>query len=244
MRRVFADLHLTPDVHNIEQIKRLTLKAADMGYQYVALTLRPDSAKKEPAHLATLCKEAGLDYVSRIDLKPKNGYELTSVLRTCRRRFDVVAVFCATKAVARQAAKDRRVDILNFPVFPSDTRLFDPAEARLASRSSASLEIDMAPLLTSEESVRSRLLSALRRQAAISRVYNIPLVISSGTADEWLLRKPMEMAALASLFDVKGNAALDAVSKNPATIVKRNREKLKDSFVLPGICVIRKGKDS
>jgi RNase P/RNase MRP subunit p30 len=68
-------------------------------------------------------------------------------------------------------------------------------------------------------------------------------VLSSGASNEILLRKPVEMAALASLFDLSKESALEAVSKNPVAIVKRNREKLSPQFVAPGIRVVRKGKD-
>lgn len=243
MRRVFADLHLTADSHDLAQIKRLTRKAAELGYRLIALTMKPDIEREESDRIEELCREAGLDCASRIDLKPKTEDELTNNLRKYRRRFDIIAVCCVAKAVARQAAKDRRVDLLSFPSLTTDNRMFNAAEARLASRSLASLELDMKPFYTSEGSARSKLLSIFRRQTAAAQAFKVPLVISSGTADEMLLRKPMEIAALASLFDIKKNVALDAISRNPMNIIKRNRQKLKRSFILPGVRVIRKGKN-
>jgi RNase P/RNase MRP subunit p30 len=57
------------------------------------------------------------------------------------------------------------------------------------------------------------------------------------------MRKPKELAALASLFDLDEASAIEAVSRNPLAIVKRNREKLGSRFVAPGIRIIRRGKD-
>jgi RNase P/RNase MRP subunit p30 len=57
------------------------------------------------------------------------------------------------------------------------------------------------------------------------------------------MRKPQELAALSYLFDLDKTVALDAVSKNPMTIVKRNREKLDPRYVVPGIRIVRRGKD-
>jgi RNase P/RNase MRP subunit p30 len=57
------------------------------------------------------------------------------------------------------------------------------------------------------------------------------------------MRKPLEMAALATLFDLDKPSALGAVSKNPLEIVKRNREKLSPRFIAPGIRLIRMGKN-
>jgi hypothetical protein len=36
---------------------------------------------------------------------------------------------------------------------------------------------------------------------------------------------------------------LEAISQNPVSIVKRNRQKLSPNFVAPGIRVIKEGKD-
>jgi RNase P/RNase MRP subunit p30 len=145
--------------------------------------------------------------------------------------------------VARQAAKDRRVDLLNFPSLDFRNRFFDRAEAELASNGLASFEIDIKPLLTYEGPARIRLLSNLRRETAIAKEFHVPIVVSSGVADKTLMRKPKEVAALASLFDLDEASAIEAVSKNPIAIVKRNRDKLSSRFVAPGIRIIRRGKD-
>jgi RNase P/RNase MRP subunit p30 len=145
--------------------------------------------------------------------------------------------------VARQAAKDRRVDLLNFPSLDFHGRFFDKAEAELASHGLASLEIDLKPLLTLEGPGRIRLLSSLRRETSIAQDFGVPIVISSGVSDKMLIRKPRELAALASLFDLDEASAAEAISKNPVAIVKRNRDKLSSRFVAPGIRIVRRGKD-
>jgi RNase P/RNase MRP subunit p30 len=98
-------------------------------------------------------------------------------------------------------------------------------------------------LLTLEGTARIRILSSLRKEASIASGFDVPIVVSSGASNELLLRKPMELALMASLFDLEKHSALDAVSKNPAAIVKRNREKLSSHFVAPGIRVVQRGKD-
>jgi RNase P/RNase MRP subunit p30 len=56
------------------------------------------------------------------------------------------------------------------------------------------------------------------------------------------MRLPRDLASLAYLFGLDEASALDAVSTNPAAIVKRNREKLSSRFVAPGISIIKEGK--
>jgi RNase P/RNase MRP subunit p30 len=164
-------------------------------------------------------------------------------LRRLRRKFEVVCVGCENKAVARQAAKDRRVDLLSFPLMDFRRRFFDRAEAGLACNGLAALEVDVKPLLVLEGPARVRLLSWLRRETAIARSFGVPVVVSSGVSGELLLRKPREMAALGFLFGLDEVSGLDAVSRSPVALVKRNREKLDSGFVAPGIRVVKEGRD-
>lgn len=241
MIRNCVDLHLCVNVKNLEKVSRVTSKASKLGYKLIAMPFLPNS-KEEIQNLKNMCKIAGIDLVSRVDIKPRTARELIYNLRRLRRKFEIISVLCESKEVARQAAKDRRVDLLTFPSLSFRKRFFDRAEAELASNSLASLEIGMKPLLVLEGLPRIKHLSTLRREAATAQEFHVPIVISSGVSDELFLRKPRELAALASLFDLDKTSALDAISKNPSAIVKRNREKLSASFIAPGIRIIRGGK--
>lgn len=243
MKRAYADLHLLPNPRDLEQASRIVSKASALGYKFVGIPLPQNFQQEEIQKLKSLCAENGVDFVSRVDLTPRSPKELIRDLRKLRRKFELIAVLCTSKSVARQAAKDRRVDLLNFPSTEFRKRFFDRAEAELASNALASLEIDVKPLLTLEGLTRARFLHSLRREAITAIEYGVPIVVSSGVADEKLMRKPMEQASLAFLFDLDEATALKTMSKNPIAIVERNREKLNQKFVAPGIRVIRRGKD-
>ncbi|MGB9676390.1 MAG: RNase P subunit p30 family protein [Candidatus Bathyarchaeales archaeon] len=243
MKRAYADLHLLPNPRDLEQVSRIVSKALELGYKFVGIPLPQNFQQEEIQKLKSLCAESGIDFVSRVDLKPRSPKELIRDLRKLRRKFELVAVLCTSKSVARQAAKDRRVDLLNFPVTDFRKRFFDRAEAELASNALASLEIDVKPLLTLEGLARARFIQNLRGEATTAIEYGVPIVVSSGVADEKLMRKPMEQASLTFLFDLDEATALKTVSKNPIAIMKRNREKLSPKFIAPGIRVIRRGKD-
>jgi RNase P/RNase MRP subunit p30 len=243
MKREFVDLHLRANGKDPTATAKTLSKAAYLGYSLVSIASPPEMGMEETGKLQKASKDVGLDFASRIDLRPRSQNELLSQLRRFRRKFEVVCVLCENKEVARQAAKDRRVDLLSFPQLDYRRRFFDRAEAELASNSSATLEIDMKPLLVLEGASRVRFLSSLRRETAVARDFHMPLVVSSGVSELMFLRKPREMAALAQLFGLEGDLALDAVSQNPMAIVKRNRAKLSSSFVAPGIRVVKEGRD-
>jgi RNase P/RNase MRP subunit p30 len=242
MKQVYADLHLCPECDKVGLVTRIVEKASQLGYGLLAAPSRKLS-EEQFRQIREACKNIRIDFASRVDLRPRTPNELIRDLRKLRRRFEVVAVMCESKSVARQAAKDRRVDLLNFPEPDFRRGFFDAAEAELASNCLASLEIDIRPLLMREGPLRIRLLSNLRREVAAATGAHVPIVVSSGVSDEMLMRRPREMAALTSLFDLSEPRSIEAVSSNPTDIVKRNREKLGPEFVAPGIRIVRRGKD-
>ena len=243
MKRVFADLHLRLNVKDAAATLRAVSKVAKLGYHVIGVPLAAETHGDEIEKLRTVCGGVGVDFVSRIDLHPRSQADLTRQLRRLRRKFEVVCVACESKEVARQAAKDRRVDLLSFPLLDFRRRFFDRAEAELTRNGLAALEVDVKPLFVLEGPARVRLLSYLRRETSIAKSFGVPIVVSSGVSRELLLRKPREMAALSFPFGLDEVSALDAVSLSPVAIVGRNREKLGSGFVAPGIRVVKEGRD-
>jgi len=240
MTKTYADLHLRADISNLQQATGMIRKASQLGYNLIAIPL-PAEPEDRFRRLKAICKENGIDLASRVDLKPSSPDNLLQSLRKLRRKVEIIAVFCDSKPVARQAGKDRRVDILNLPSNDFRKRCFDLPEAQLASSSMTSLEVDMSPLLTLEGAPRARLLSFLRREVETARAFHVPVILSSGVSDELLMRKPQDMAAITFLFDMDKENARRGVSSYPTTIVERNREKLSSRFVAPGIHVVKRG---
>jgi len=236
----YADLHLCVPWANLEQAKPLIVKSAELGYSQIGVPL-PHSVRDETVDiLREICDDNGLDFVTRVDLAARSAGELLTGLSRFRKKFEVVAVLCSSKAVARQAAKDRRVDLLDFQLSDARKQFFDRAEAELASGSGAGFEVDLAKVL-GHLAVSSGvgIFSRLRREVAIAKSSGVPVVFSSGTSDPRLLRKPQDYAALASLFHTDESHALQALSVHPAKIVERNREKQSSEYVAPGVRVVR-----
>jgi RNase P/RNase MRP subunit p30 len=243
MKRVFADLHLRLHTKDLINVERIITKVSELGYDLIAVPFTFETQEKEIINFRKICDNVKIDFSSRVDLIPKSRNQLMFLLRKLRRKFEIVCVVCENKEIARQAAKDRRVDLINFASLNYRNRFFDWAEAELAHNSLAALEIDFKPLLMLEGPARVRVLSTLRREISIAKEFHVPIVVSSGVEKEMLLRKPREIAAFVSLLDLNENQALDAVSTNPAAIVLRNREKLSHGFVAPGIRVVKEGHD-
>ncbi len=236
----FVDLHLQPSIKDLTQMKKMVSIASELGYRMIAITLPPNVTHDTVKQVQSICNNVKTDLITRMDLSPKTPRELLHNLRRFRRKFEVISVICTSKAVARQAAKDRRVDLLSFPATNPRKRFFDHAEAELASKAFSSLEIDMAPLISSKSYSRIRLLSSLRKEVEIARKFDVPVTISSGATNIHSIRGPYDYAAIAALFDMAAPLALRALSETPLTIVERNREKLSPNFVAPGIRLVRR----
>ena len=243
MKRLFVDLHLCPPVNQIEKVRSLVEKSAELGYNAVGLTL-PIKMKKENIDIIRkICEDLGLDFVTRIDLAPKRAKELLNILKRIRRKFEVIAVQCNTKEVAIQAAKDRRVDLLLFSSNNPKRHFFSDSEAKLASEKNSALEINLAPLLYLEGAARIRLMKILRRDVLIARKFGVPIVLSSGCDSPHLLRKPEDYAFLAYLIGLDPCVARESLSSNPMEIIKRNRRKLSPNYVCPGVYIVKRGED-
>jgi ribonuclease P/MRP protein subunit RPP1 len=244
MKRSFVDLHLKISTKETSTLQNAIQRAAKFGYLYVAIPFSFEPTAEEIVNLKIACKNVGIEPVLRADLYPRNENDLMNSLRRLRRKFDIICVICDDKEISRQAAKDRRVDLLNFPSFDYRKRFFDRSEAELARSGVASLEVDVKPLLVLEGPARIRFLSCLRREIAIAKTFGVPLIVSSGATDECFMRMPRDMASLAYLFGLEKVEALVAVSSNPLSIFLRNREKLDGSFIAPGIRIVKEGSDS
>ena len=241
----YSDLHLCVPLKEPERTRQMIEKSSELGYSQIGVPFPAGTKQDLVEQTRQASKDNGLDLVTRLDLFPKSPGELLSALRRFRHSFEIVSVVCSSKPVARQAAKDRRVDLVCFPSLDRRKRFFDWAEAELASKSSAGLEMNLVQVLVAEGSVRVSLLSSLRREAALAESYGVPLVFSSGASDVLFLRKPEDFASLALLFDVDASVALQGLSTNAMDIVARNRKKQSPDYVAPGIRVVkRKEKNS
>ena len=242
MKRSFCDLHLRVNPKDSKAVDEVFKKAAKLGYSTLSIPFTQKFNVDELNKLKSQAKDAGVDFVSRADYHPESENDLTHFLRKFRRSFEVICIACDNKEVARQAAKDRRVDLLNFPSMDFRKRFFDHAEAELASGCLAALEVDIKPLMVLEGPPRVRLLMSLRREVAIAKEFHVPIVLSSGISELQFMRKPRDLASVAFLFGLDEASAIEGVSSLPWSIVERNREKLSSRFVAPGISIVREGK--
>ncbi len=208
--RHYVDLHLRPQTP--EQAREMALLATELGYTHVASTKLADNT------------------AFRIDIDAKRGKELQDALRRNRRRYDVVAVRCLSKEVARMVAKDDRVDIVLFPEDPTQRKQnwLDHHEAGLIDGAGRAYVINTSELLATSPTRLSKVISIIKRDLAVASRHDIPVVLSSGATTPLMMREPRALTALATLLDIDEDYAADMASTIPEAILVRNHARLEE----------------
>lgn len=214
--RHYVDLHLRPSAS--EQALEMVNLAHRLGYTHVASTKSPtDSNDKITA-------------ATRIDIEARQCKELVDGLKRNRRSVDVIAVRCYSKEVARQAAKDDRVDILLFPDDPAQRKRnwLDHHEAELVEGTGRAYEVNASDLLATSPTHLAKVITQLKRDLVVAMRHDIPIVLSSGATTPFSMREPRALSALASLLDIDEEYAVDMISTVPEAILERNHTKLRE----------------
>jgi RNase P/RNase MRP subunit p30 len=239
--RKFVDLHVSPPIEEFSRTEDLISLAAQLGFNTVGIATSGQIQSTALEKCFRICKEHGVEGVKRVNLKPESAEELIKRLRSVRGIFDVVAVNCETKTVARQAAKDRRVDVLNFPYLRYGD-LFDEAEAQLASSSNATLEINIVDIVKTQRPLLPKVFLILHRRLAAARKHDIPIIVSSGAKIVYDLHAPRDLASLMQCFGLSKYESLNSVSTTPMELIRRNREKFSPSYVSLGVKLVEEGE--
>lgn len=216
--RQFTDLHLRPQSQ--EAAKQMADLARALGFKQVAFTTPGLKAGED----------GGLKTVTRIDLDAAKKGDLVDALRRSRRRYDIVAVRCLSKEVARHAARDHRVDILLFPEDPSMRRLnwLDVHEAELAEGTGCAYEVNASEMLGAGPARLAKVISQIKRDLFNAVRHDIPVVLSSGASSPLTMREPRALAALAGLLDVDESYATEMITTNPSALIERSMSHRED----------------
>lgn len=240
-KRRFIDLHVFSNLSiGSSSIDEIAQMAVELGYRAVGLADFNKDNLNLIEDLRRKFSEYGLDLISRVDLNCSSPSELKRKLRFYRRKVEIISVFCRNLQIARLAARDRRVDLLNFTYKSRQFNFFDASEASLSLKGETALEINLRDLLfagTSGE--RIQFFKICRENVKLAKKHGVPLVFSSGARSILEMRGPRELAAVASLLDLTEFEARETLSTIPFNIVQRNREKLNENFILPGVRRIR-----
>ena len=136
--------------------------------------------------------------VTRIDIEAKRGKELQDALRKNRQKYNIIAVRCLSKEVARIVAREERVDILLFPEDPTQRRQnwLDHHGAGAPRRSRACIRDQRLRIARSQPHAPRQGHNDHQERPERPSRHDIPVVLSSGATSFILMREPRALTAL------------------------------------------------
>ncbi|MGQ4555918.1 RNase P subunit p30 family protein [Halobellus sp. GM3] len=213
-------------------------------YGYAGVIVRVDDADPDYERL----REAfALDVVDGAEIVAPDPQHASGAVGNARTKHTVVVVAGGTDALNRFAVEQERVDVLARPFEGTrdggegdgDRRVGGDGDvnhvlAKAARDNGVRIEVNLGPVLRSRGGSRVRHLEKLRRLKRLLEHYDAPYVVSANARSHLQLRSHRELVALGREIGLgaewtrEGLAAWDR-------LVKRNRERLSESFIAPGI---------
>ena len=185
-----------------------------------------------------------IDLVDAAEVVAPDPQHASGAVGNARTDRTVVCVRGGTDALNRFAVEQPRVDVLTRP-FVGDRRRGDHRRsggsgdinhvlAKAARDNGVHIEVNLGPALRDRGGTRVRHLKRLRRLQRIVDHYDAPYVVSATAGSHLQLRAPRELAAVGEeigLGEEWTRRGLDAWGD----LVERNRERLSESFIAPGV---------
>lgn len=243
MLKKYIDMYINSSVFRSEnQIDKILHIISELGYTAICISFKKDF-NNVFEKIRQKAEVLDLEIYRRIDLSPKNVEELKVKLRKVRRKFEIISVKCIDKKICTAAARDRRVDVLNFPTLKA-LKNFTESTANLAIEGGTAIEICLKLFLDVKGIRRARLIAESRRIAKIALKKGVKMVIDSGAESIFEMRSPQELLSLGYLLDLPKDDVDLMVSEIPFNIIKTNVLKLSTSFILPGVEIVNREEEN
>jgi ribonuclease P/MRP protein subunit RPP1 len=183
-----------------------------------------------------------VDLVDAAEVVAPDPQHASGAVGNARTERTVVCVRGGTDALNRFAVEQPRVDVLTRPFVGDDGgngRGGDDGNvnhvlAKAATENGVRIEVNLGPALRYRGGNRVRHLQKLRRLKRILDHYDAPYVVSATAGSHLQLRAPRELAAVGEEIGLGREwtrEGLDAWHD----LVERNRKRLSESFIAPGV---------
>jgi len=230
--RKFVDLHIRPNLESVNELEGMIKTAAYLGFSSLGIAITPDKCK-EIENIKKICLSYGIDFVSRLDIAPRDKSSLYRDLEKFRSRFEIIGV----NYVPRIVENDKRIDVIFFSsTIPP--RAFFLKEARAAAESLISFEMNLGSFIKLDGLDRAEYLSRLGIAVYFARRAKMKLVVSSGAETKYLLRSPRDLAFLATSFNLDFKQAVKSVSDIPLGLINGNRLRSSSNYIEEGVRLV------
>jgi ribonuclease P/MRP protein subunit RPP1 len=217
----FYDFGVHPYPEGTTPLDRLCEVARMYGYSGIAVTNHDVSYELNQFTLFDRSIEGGMNGFELF-----RGIEIVSgasglrqKIREQREKVSVLCVHGGEERINRIAVEDKKVDILCHPERCGVN--LNHILVKLAAQNGVAIEFNIGNIVHKRGSARSRLLSRMRGNLLLARKYSAPMILTSNAYSIYDLRAPREMIALARLFGMRKEEAIEALSEMPMRMIGR-----------------------
>ncbi|KTG14012.1 RNase P subunit p30 family protein [Haloferax profundi] len=206
---------------------RVAVAAGRYGYDGVVvrgIDARPDFDR--------LRDELDVDIVDAVEIDAPDPEHASGAVGNYRPQRELVILRGGTNALNRFAVEQPRVDVLARPMAGRGN--FNHVLAKAARDNGVRVEFDLDPVLRSDGGTRVQALSDLRKLRELVEYYDVPYVVSGGPHSHLELRAPRELAGLGEIIGFDREQILEGL-REWGRLAERNRERMSESFIAPGV---------
>ena len=208
---------------------RFALTAAECDFSGVVVRNAPAAFADGPDR-SEVANEYDVDVVDAVEIGGQNPSAASAQVKERREEHTLVVVE-GSDSLNRFACEEPRVDVLASPMADGDV---NHVLARAATRNGVRFEFDFGRALRLSGGRRVQALSDLRKLREIVTYYDAPYVVSASPENHLQLRAPRELLALGEVIGFDREAVAAGLAEWGRLAV-RNRERLSESFIEPGV---------
>jgi ribonuclease P/MRP protein subunit RPP1 len=205
--------------------------ATAAAYGFEGLVVRAVDARPD---YGALREEASVDVVDAVEVVAPHPQNASGAVGNYRPDRTLVVVRGGTNALNRFAVEQARVDVLARPFDGGGDGDVNHVLAKAARDNDVAIEVNLGPVLRKTGGGRVRHLRKLRKLRELLDHYDAPHVVSVGARSHLHLRAPRELAAVGEEIGLDAEFVRDGLARW-GEIAARNRERLSESFIAPGV---------
>ncbi|MFW5949449.1 MAG: RNase P subunit p30 family protein [Halolamina sp.] len=201
--------------------------AAEYGFEGVVVRTR--EAGYDPGELAG---RHGIDVVRGIEIDAEDPQGASGAVGNYRSDCILLLIRGGTDELNRFAVEQDRVDVLSRP-FDGEGDV-NHVLVKEAIAHDVRIEFDLGPVLRDDGGTRVRRLRKLRKLRELVEYFDAPYVVSATPTSHLRLRAPRELAAVGERIGLGADGVVAGLAEW-GRLTARNRERLADSFISPGV---------
>lgn len=209
---------------------RFAATVAESGFDGVVVRNRSDDhVDYDPARLRDAYD---VDVVPAIEIGAEDPSRASGAIGNFREETTILVLRGGTPALNRYAAESEKVDVLAAPMRGQGD--VNHVIVKAAIDHDVRIEFDLAHVLRREGGPRVQALRGLRKLREIVEYYDAPYVVSASPTSHLQVRAPRELVAVGETIGFT-TEQIQAGLDEWRVLAERNRDRLSDDFISPGL---------